>query len=150
LVVDGTSEPGYSRLAEQSAEGRERTNQPAHLFEALPMWLLRSAIVIVITTLWAASSARVSPTVERRTKDATDRAVHLTVRPVLAAPFPGREPTAPFSTFRLRRKAVLEETQIQVIPDSDLGPVPSPDRFLALLPSAPMPGTFATSLPLRC
>jgi hypothetical protein len=114
------------------------------------MWWRRWAIVILITTLWAAPSARVSQTVERRTKDSTAPAVQVTAPPLLASLSPGRESAAPLSPFRLRRKAVLEETQIQVIPDADLGPVSLPSRSLAVLPRAPMPRTVPTSLPLRC
>jgi hypothetical protein len=114
------------------------------------MWLRRSAIVILISILWAAPSARVSRAVEHQTKHPTAPAVHVTVRPMVASPFSRRESTSPFSPFRLRRKAVLEETQSQVIADVDLGPVPSPDRFLAVLPGAPMAGTPPASLPLRC
>ena len=74
----------------------------------------------------------------------------MTERIVLSPPLAPQESTSAFSPFRLRRKAVLEETQTQDIEVLDLGPVSMPSPFLAVLPWAPMPGRSLTSLPLRC
>jgi hypothetical protein len=114
------------------------------------MSLPRCTTIFLILALASCPSARGSQAVEPRAKTTPVAAVDLTVHVVVSPPLSRQDPVSPSSPSRLRRKAVLEETQTPVADNSDLGRVPSPSPFLAVLPTAPMPCLFFGSLPLRC
>ena len=114
------------------------------------MSLPHCTTLILMLALGSCPSARGAQADEGRTRTTTVAVVDLTVRIVVSPPLSRQDPASPSSPFRLRRKAVLEETQTPVADNSDLGRVPSPSPFLAVLPTAPMPCLFFGSLPLRC
>ena len=114
------------------------------------MSLPHCTTIFLILALGSCPSARGSQAVAPRAKTTPVAAVDLAVRIVLSPPLSRQDPTSPSSPFRLRRKAVLEETQTPVADSSDFGPVPAPNPFLAVLPTAASPCLFCGSLPLRC
>jgi hypothetical protein len=112
------------------------------------LWLRMT--LVLIATIWFCPSARALQDVDGRARETLALSLNPSERLVLSAPFSRGESSSPFSPFRLRRKAVLEESQTQVIDSADLGPASSPSPCLAVVSRALTPGPSLASLPLRC
>jgi len=102
----------------------------------------------LIAAVWSSSPARGSQAVERRPQDPPAPIVRVAERFVLLSPL-----SPPASSFRLAafpRKAVLEETQIQVAQNRKPGPIPLPYPLLVVPCRVLTTGRSLASLPLRC
>jgi hypothetical protein len=57
---------------------------------------------------------------------------------------------SPFSPWRYRLKSVLQETDSRITQESDLGPMPLPDRFYSSMARTPRLDQSRPTIPLRC
>jgi hypothetical protein len=116
----------------------------------MPMGSPSSAMMVLSAALLLPLPTRAAQIVEARAEGSQPLGVCVTETSLHSPPISGRAAVSPFFPLRIRRKAVLEQTQPRVIEETDFDLVPVPNRSVAFMPSGPIPSRFVSTLPLRC
>jgi hypothetical protein len=116
----------------------------------MPMWSRRTAMLILTSLVLSVPNARGVQPVGPRAENAP------VARPLASAPADlgavDSSPLSltPFTPWKMRRKAVLEETDTRIGQESDLGPACLPDRVSSLAQLGPIRSRLINRIPLRC
>jgi len=116
----------------------------------MPMGLSRSAMVILIAGYLLSVPARGSQGAEGCPGPANTPAGRVIEPSLRSLSISGPVSDSILSPSRIRRKAVLEETDPQIFEETDLGPVLIPGHHLGLMLSGPILHSLFWVPPLRC
>jgi hypothetical protein len=115
----------------------------------MPVWLCRSAMVVLTVGVLFGQFARGAQTTEGRAEPAPAAAVGLmkaSVQSSLLTP----TSLSPFSRWKTRLKTILTETDPRILEEPDLGPALMPSVFGPLASSAPIAPHRLAPLRMRC
>jgi hypothetical protein len=114
------------------------------------MWSRGTAVLILTSLVLSVPDARSVQPVRPRAECARVARSLANAYADLATHDSSPQSMTPFTPWKMRRKAVLEETETRIGQESDLGPACLPDRVSSLAQVGPIQSRLIDRIPLRC
>jgi hypothetical protein len=114
------------------------------------MWSRRTATIIVAAFLMLVPPVRSIARAELRADRPPSPAAGAVALSHQSIPASGPVSVSPFEPWKVRRKAVLEDSDSRVPEEVDLGPVLIPNRVVTIVRFGPITRRRVGTVPLRC